>query len=151
MTPTRKTPLRRKPKKKPQSKLAKAQARPRSKFWCKKADALWSLVIRAAGKCAMCGATKTLHAHHIIGRANKATRHMPSNGICLCPWCHLYNPKRSAHQCGLGFSEWLQANEPGKAATATVNLMMAVDPSKLDYHAAYDRLAKLLGEMESER
>lgn len=60
-----------------------------------KLDKLWSGIIHAKfkNKCAMCGATGITHAHHCIvnkGRGGFGVRWMISNGILLCPICHLF-------------------------------------------------------------
>ena len=54
----------------------------------KKADDLWSKLIRSIGYCEICGSNNTLNAHHVIGRANYATRYLKENGVCLCVNCH---------------------------------------------------------------
>lgn len=63
----------------------------------------WRRKVRRPGKCAVCGATETLEAHHIehmadlikrhkITSAQKAIRCTPlwdtNNGVCLCHYCH---------------------------------------------------------------
>ena len=51
----------------------------------KKADMLWSRVVRIGGRCEYCGCVdKKLDAHHIYSRSNKSTRWELENGICLC-------------------------------------------------------------------
>lgn len=82
--------------------------------WEKKADDAWKKVIKQVGHCEMCGSSdKQLHAHHIIGRVNKAYRHDLSSGICLCANCHTFAPY-SAHKDASGFRAWLKKNRPGQ-------------------------------------
>lgn len=49
----------------------------------------WSRQVRklAGNACADCGATETLHAHHIVPRA-RGGRNTMRNGVCLCKGCH---------------------------------------------------------------
>ena len=59
----------------------------------KECDVLWSLAVRNNCKCELCGQVgdiKSFDAHHIRGRAHKATRHDLDNGACLCKGCHRY-------------------------------------------------------------
>lgn len=74
----------------------------------KKADTLWSIVIRQAGACEYCGKTENLNAHHIFGRNNKSVRWEVSNGICLCAGCHTFSSVFSAHKNPYLFSKWLE-------------------------------------------
>lgn len=59
----------------------------------RKLDALWSLCIKARDKrCAMCGRTENLNAHHCVvhkGVGASKTRWILDNGITLCPRCHM--------------------------------------------------------------
>ena len=59
-----------------------------------RADALWSLAVRARdGRCLVCGKTTDLHAHHWCKKRgqSKATRWNLNNGITMCAACHLWN------------------------------------------------------------
>lgn len=55
---------------------------------------LWAIAIKILGghKCAVCGSTELISAHHCIVKAGKglAVRWNFSNGICLCRNCHIY-------------------------------------------------------------
>ena len=75
----------------------------------KKADKLWSQIIRQKGRCEVCGDTGHLNSHHIESRRNIALRHDIRNGCCLCSGCHTFR-KDSAHQSPLFFDEWLRKN-----------------------------------------
>lgn len=49
-----------------------------------KADKLFSLIIRAEGKCAYCGTTEGLTAAHIVGRRHYSVRWSFENALPLC-------------------------------------------------------------------
>ena len=96
--------------------LAQKKKDPRSKYWKTKADALWGAVIHEIyqscpvdDECA-----GHIEAHHLIGRANTATRHRIENGIGLCTKHHQFSPKLSAHGAPLAFAEWLQKRHPDR-------------------------------------
>ncbi len=59
----------------------------------KKLDSLWGKIIRARDKrCAMCGSTDNLNAHHcVVHKGNGASkiRWILDNGITLCAYCHM--------------------------------------------------------------
>ena len=91
---------------------------------CKFADDLWSLWIRDdwAQRCAVCGRTSNLNAHHLIHRHHYAVRYLSENGICLCGYCHVRCPKYSPHLNGLGFRAWLNEHHPMRAAWCDVTI-----------------------------
>lgn len=64
-----------------------------------KADNLWRKAINEKwkGKCAICGKSEKLNAHHYIGRRNRATRWYIPNGILLCVEHHKFGIQ-SAHE-----------------------------------------------------
>ncbi len=101
-------------KRKRKSALAKARENPSSPFWRRKADALWSLAVRArAGNaCEICGAKENVQAHHLLDRSYSPTRHEPRNGVALCALHHKYSRFQSAHRGGLLFHSWLAAARP---------------------------------------
>jgi len=96
------------------SKLQKKKDNPRSKYWQTKADELWKKIIREKWQsCAVNNDCKgNLDAHHLIGRANKITRHNPENGILLCSKHHVFDNKMSAHGAPLAFAEFVQKKYP---------------------------------------
>ena len=54
--------------------------------------AAWSICVRFRDKkCAMCGSTENLHAHHCLVPKSKSTgvRFLLENGIALCYRCHM--------------------------------------------------------------
>jgi len=61
-------------------------------------------------KCAFCGKSIQLNAHHIIPRQIKATRWNVENGIALCVYHHRYSFDFSAHQNAFAFFIWLEKN-----------------------------------------
>lgn len=64
----------------------------------KKADRLWSELIRRNRVCEMCGCTdKQMNAHHLITRWKLRTRWSLENGICVCAGCHCFKSD-SAHK-----------------------------------------------------
>lgn len=150
----RNTPLKARRKKKPKSKRQKAKERPRSTFWMKKADVVWSKFIRLAGQCAVCGLRRgeltargtpaRMEAHHIIGREFKRHRHAIINGICLCTRCHQFDPIRSAENNAPWFLAWLQEHYPEQWAWVDRHKHDEADPAVLDYEAAFYRLDELL-------
>lgn len=74
-----------------------------------KADKLWSQVIRSVGYCQACGRSTALNAHHIYSKNNFSTRYDLDNGICLCSYCHTFNPVCSAHNDGEAvFNNWIK-------------------------------------------
>ena len=92
----------------------KAIDNPASNYWRNKADKLWQEIVRLQwqGKCAYCGDTKYLNAHHLIDRGISGTRHSPPNGILLCPSHHKFNRRCSAHRGPVVFAAWLQKTYP---------------------------------------
>jgi len=85
--------------------------KPSKTYLKKKADALFSQIIRSKGHCEWCGQDYgQMQTHHIIGRKNMRLRYDLMNGICLDPGCHKFNIK-SAHEDSQGFMEWLQLHD----------------------------------------
>jgi len=58
----------------------------------KQLDELWkgAVIKRDGGKCIICGARKSLAAHHILSRRHKSTRWLLENGVTLCTAHHIY-------------------------------------------------------------
>lgn len=94
----------------------------------KKADALFSKLVRSRGRCEGNGFTTfpcsgQLQCAHLISRRYKATRWLEGNAACLCKAHHVYwthNPLEWDEWCGiqLGAIEWDElkriAREGGK-------------------------------------
>jgi len=72
-------------------------------------DKLWAIKVKemAGGKCAICGKTEYLNAHHIIPREVADSRWEPLNGIALCPLHHKFSREISAHKNPLAFFAWM--------------------------------------------
>ena len=87
---------------KPKKDLTKSQL-------AKKLDDAWSLACKkkAGWKCEVCGATKSLNSHHIVGRRNRTLRWDLRNSVCLCVSHHKFG-LQSAHEDPLWFKEWLE-------------------------------------------
>jgi len=131
-------------KRKKISKLAKAKADPRSRYWRSRADKLWSEIVRKDGHCLVCGATEYLQAHHLISRWVLPLRHDLRNGLSLCPLCHKFGRKISGHKSPFGLAWFLQKNQP-----QTWRWLMRVFDNwdeyvdkVADYKKAYERLMK---------
>ncbi len=52
-------------------------------------DKAWSIEIRK-DPCLICGTFEKLHAHHLIPREIKETRHLYENGVSVCAKHHKY-------------------------------------------------------------
>ena len=126
-----------KPKK---TKLQKSKADPNSRYWRNKADKLWSELVRArdGDKCAICGAEKNVQAHHLVDRVIKILRHRLENGISLCPGCHKFNRRLSAHRGVVPFVVRLQLQEPLKFDWVMDHWLD--EDVGWDYKAAYESL-----------
>jgi len=81
------------------------------------ADQLWSLAVREDWnhKCAVCGFTERLEAHHLIPRQWFSTRYDLRNGITLCARHHQFDPALSPHQNAAGWLQWLDQNHRSRA------------------------------------
>ena len=82
--------------------------KPSRKYQKKKADKLWSDIIRQRndGMCEIsdCGKPGG-QPHHIVGRKNLVLRHDLRNGINLC-YTHHVGGNKSAHNDPLWFIVW---------------------------------------------
>ena len=79
-----------------------------------KLDKLFREVIneRDAGRCQFCGNPGN-NVHHLVGRRNRSTRWLPSNGLLLCPGCHTFRTN-SFHQDPMGTMDWFKKNHPDR-------------------------------------
>ena len=87
----------------------KKKKQPNKKKLIKKADKLWSEIIRSKGRCEVCGRTDTLNAHHVVSRSCHYLRHEIRNGVCLCALHHVFG-NNSAHKDPIWFYDWLEKN-----------------------------------------
>jgi len=119
--------------------LAQRKKNPKSKYWKSRADALWGAVIHEIYQCCAINdqCAGNIEAHHLIGRANTATRHSIENGIGLCSKHHKFSNKLSAHGAPLAFSEWIQNNHPETWKWCSENKHRIQKP---DYQEAYKDL-----------
>jgi len=123
---------------KKKSDLQKKKDNPRSKYWKNKADNLWGLIIHSRECCAVNdNCAGNLEAHHLISRANTATRHSIQNGILLCSKHHKFDSRLSAHKAPMAFAEWLQENDPDTYEWCSMNKFKV---AKADYEKAYGLL-----------
>jgi hypothetical protein len=88
------------------SRPSKVRKTPRGKLR-RIADKLWSLAVRAAGACFVCGSNERLQAAHGFSRRYLGTRWDLRNGWCLCAKDHVYFTHRP-----LEWDDWLR-NELG--------------------------------------
>lgn len=105
-----------------------------------KADKKWSEEVRKKGKCEVCGSTRFLNAHHIIGRRNLHLRHKLRNGVCVCSGCHTFG-RNSAHQNPVWFGDWLDNNR--KEDMEWLRKEQFVIETNYDYQLALDNLQKI--------
>ena len=78
----------------------------------------WSKKVRDrdGNKCAVCGRTDLVQAHHIVQKKyDKELRFDLNNGIALCPRHHSFG-KWSAHMGSFFFTCWLEQNRPNQYA-----------------------------------
>ncbi len=127
-------------KKKKKTKLQKKKDNPCSKYWRTKADTLWSKLIREReeNKCVICGAKENIQAHHLISRDVKVLRHCLDNGISLCPSCHKFDRRLSAHRGAIPYALWLE--EHRKSQHWWVMEHFLNEDEGWDYKEAYNRL-----------
>jgi hypothetical protein len=97
---------------------SKVRKTPRGKLK-KLADKLWSLIVRAAGKCRICGKESQLQAAHGFSRRYAGTRWDLRNGWALCAGHHVFYTHRP-----LEWDSWLRAElgdlyEPMRAQALT--------------------------------
>ena len=78
-----------------------------------KEDKEWANAVKLkdGSKCAICGSTINLNAHHIIPREIKPLKYNIDNGITLCPLHHRFSFELSAHQNPIAFFKWMQLNK----------------------------------------
>lgn len=109
-------------------------AKASKKTLCKKADILWSKVVRLrdGNHCQVCGKNSSLNAHHLIHKAVRFFRHDPENGICLCSGCHIFSNELSAHGASWAFDDWMKEHRPDQFEWWVKNR------NELHFNASYD-------------
>jgi ssDNA-binding Zn-finger/Zn-ribbon topoisomerase 1 len=67
---------------------------------------LWRecVLIRWGYKCVGCGEKKLPNCHHIVPKIFASLRYDPINGIVVCPKCHKFDNRFSAHKNLLWFA-----------------------------------------------
>jgi len=115
----------------------------------KSCDGLWRRIVKASGRCAICGRSdRQLHAHHLITKTARFFRHNVENGICLCARCHVAEKgdivggvrRISAHGTPRFFQDWLKAKHPEKYDWWEKNRHAVLPGVKIDYDQVYDAL-----------
>ncbi len=77
-----------------------------------KLDNIWAQIIKSKGYCEVCHSSNNLNAHHVVGRINYGLRWDLRNGCCLCPGCHMFSSKTSAHNNPIWFLEHFKFHRP---------------------------------------
>jgi 5-methylcytosine-specific restriction endonuclease McrA len=101
-------------KKKKPIKLTKAKIKKMARTAKRKQLVQWSKDVRERDgyKCAVCGKTEYLNAHHLIPKERFPQHQFDvKNGITLCPSCHKYG-SYSFHRHPLWSVDWLKNNRP---------------------------------------
>jgi hypothetical protein len=95
-------------------------------------DTLWSKAVKILdnNKCVHCGSSEHLNSHHIIGRRNFAVRWEVINGVTLCPKCHVYSSKFSAHQTPTIFTDWIKEKKGLDWYDELIELSNTIKPNK---------------------
>jgi len=114
--------------------------KPKQKTLKKKCDILWSKIIRRHGVCEKCGSPRNLQAHHLISKSAVFYRHIIENGICLCPACHMFSNKFSAHGSPWQFELWLKEKKSWQYHWWEANRWKIVEGQKIDYAEVLERL-----------
>ena len=114
---------------------------PYSSYWKKRADFVWSRVVKQSGRCSYRGTGRNLQAHHLILRRHDFTRHKVECVLCLCEHHHLYCPKISSHLTPKDFEKWLKKYFPEKYRWVQRN--KSLKPyTKVDFRAAFLKLLR---------
>jgi 5-methylcytosine-specific restriction endonuclease McrA len=95
-------------------KITKAKLKSLARTAKRKALSEWSKAVRDrdGNKCAVCGKTEHLNAHHLIPKERFCQYQFEiSNGIAICSFCHKFSGF-SAHRHPIWFAYWLQQNRP---------------------------------------
>lgn len=123
---------------------------PKSTYWRKRADVLWSKLIRWmwGGRCAICGEAGR-DSHHLISRRIVSIRHDPRNGMYLCPSHHRLNPYFSAEGGPIAFADWLEQNFP--KIHDWILRTRPIIGKKPNYKEIHDKLAEVLSRLEDAR
>lgn len=91
------------PKPRAAKKKAARSKKPTQSQLVRKADELFSLIVRRPGFCFICGDTFRLQCAHGFSRRYRTTRWALDNAWCLCSGCHTYYTHRP-HE----WEHWMQ-------------------------------------------
>ena len=72
----------------------------------------WTILDDWGGRCAVCGSTENLNAHHLLPRQHESTRYDLRNGIALCVTHHVFDPD-GPHANAASWMMWLESNQAG--------------------------------------
>lgn len=106
----------------------------------KRADVLFSKLVRARGRCEKCGESRydLLQTAHIASRRFSATRCDPQNALCLCAGCHHYFTDHPVE-----FGRWVIAYLGEDRYEAVLRKAMQTTP-RMDWNAEVERLKALV-------
>ena len=88
----------------------------------------------------VCGASDTVHCHHLIGRQQVFYRHNLNNGVCLCPNHHTFSIELSAHASPWAFEEWMEEHLPEQYDWWVKNRNKVITGVKIDYEKVFHTL-----------
>lgn len=110
----------------------------------KKADDLFSKIIRSRGHCQKCGGTRDLQTAHIISRRYAHTRTDLDNAFCLDAKCHMHFT-----EWPLEFADFVEEKIGLPAYEALV--VKSMQRTKVDWPAEVERLVPILAMIEARR
>ena len=102
----------------------------------KKADDLFSKIIRSKNYCDRCGKGQFLQCAHIVSRRFSATRCDLRNALCLCARCHHYFTDHPVE-----FGRFV-INKIGDELYDELQ-KLAHKPTKVDWKLTYEELKKI--------
>lgn len=112
------------------------------KYYKKKADKIFGLIIRSRGECEKCGKTEALHCAHVVGRKNLALRWDLMNALALCHKHHIF----WQHREPLEFTEWFKEKYPNRYEYISMNKNRIVKRTLEDYKELVKMLQEKLDE-----
>lgn len=116
--------------------------KPSQKALVAKADALFSVIVRAPGFCMNCGATQNLQCAHGFSRRYRNTRWDERNGFALDRACHVYFTHRP-----IEWDDWM-LKRMGLTMYEEVRAL-ALSTQKVDVSAVLARLIVRSNELAS--
>ncbi|MCP4569178.1 MAG: hypothetical protein GY841_16510 [FCB group bacterium] len=129
----------------------KMSSKKQNKTIIKKCDRLWSLIVRSAGECLVCGKpgteradglkVKGLDAHHLISRRYPKYRYDVHNGVCLCKGCHMFKVHGGRLEVVWAFFVYLRLHHNTTYRWFTRHYDKLDEPDVLDYEQIYKNLS----------